>query len=209
MKIHFKSLIAAFAVVVGTSISAQAATVDFVAEANNNGERAEVDGTQLNIGGFNIKFSSSHFTYFDKSGGAGPAGLGVCQNNTNSCGGDDNVTTGESVTLMFDFAVNLSGLSFTNAGHNPVNGADTLRIGTNLMGLTSTTFAAAAAAAFNGITSITFAYDDGAHSANQFYVNKVDVERDPTGGQIPLPAGLPLLLAGLGVLGVTKRLKKA
>ncbi|RKF16018.1 hypothetical protein D6850_00115 [Roseovarius spongiae] len=203
------SRVIAAALVAGLAATgAGAATLDFVAEAFGD-ERGVADGTTINnvnTGFLNVTFSSSHFAYFDDLSGGKPAGLGVCKVLTGDAqckpSSDDNVTSGESVTLTFDTMVDLLGLSFFNADHNPVSATDTLRIGTDLMAIGETTFGAASAATFSGITSITFAY--GGSSANQFYV------AGATATPVPIPASLPLLVGGLGLMGwVARRRRKA
>lgn len=179
--------------------SATAATLDFVAEAAGN-ERGIASGETLVIDGLAVTFTSSHNPYFDDLSGGKPGGLGVCKVLTGSkqCtpGNDDNITSGEWVTLSFASRVDLGGLSFTNADHNGLNAsAKTLRIGVDGGALSTTSFASAVSANYLGIGSITFAYGGG--DPSQFYVNAA------TATAVPLPAPLALLggaVAGLAAL---------
>lgn len=191
--------------------AANAALVDFGADANNNGERAAPNG--LNINGVIMNFASTpaqSVAYLDASSGGLPAGLGVCKvilNGDCNPSNDDNVTDGESVTISFvNGPFNLSGFIFRDENHNLLNGSagnqgniDTLRIGINGGALAVYTFAQAVGLAFNNVSSITFAYNSG-----QFYVNVLDASN-----QVPIPGALPLLISGLAGLGFAARKKKA
>ncbi len=205
MRIMIKSLAAAVVIAAGTAMSAQSATLDFIAEAAGN-ERGVVDGTTITFDGLDVEFNSSHFAYFDDLSGGKPAGLGVCKVLTGSdqCSpsNDDNITAGESVTLSFKgLAVDFMATSFFDADHNSLAGSlDTLLIGVNGGPTASFSFADALTTTFSGIKSITFAF--GGTDSDQFYVGGA------TASKVPLPAGLPLLIGGLGILGFARRFKK-
>lgn len=233
-----KKLFLTAALAVGLSAtSGSAAVLDFLEFANNN-EHGVADGTVIEFNGVNVGFSAglrngstAAFAYFDH----GNAGLGVCkspregvtfaggllgQGTGNDClsASDDNVTVTESVTISFDQAFNLSGLSFTGEGHQFGNGAvpvflqdettgqnrsaATLRFGINGGALTEYTFGVLSTLSFGNVTSATFAFNDGVQTADQFYLASAVVN------PVPVPAALPLLLAGLGGLGVMARRKR-
>jgi len=120
------------------------------------------------------------YAYLDAYSGDKPGGLGVCSQLPvggsgndypgpgNEClsSSDDNITSGESLTLSFDFPVDISGLTFRDKEHDDItnNASDTLLVNGERM-----TFFEAATRTFSG-TSITFAYDDQG-SPRQFYLN--------------------------------------
>ncbi len=184
--------------------AAQAATLDFVAEAAGN-ERGLQNGSTLTFDGLTVEFQSSHFAYLDDRSGGKPGGLGVCKVLTSSAqcnpGNDDNLTFGESVTLIFDRMVSISGLSFGDANHNSLNASNKmLRIDTGA-GLTPISFMQAVSATFEKVNQITFAY--GSSNPSQFYVQNL------TATPVPLPAGIVLLGGALGALGFARRRRAA
>ncbi|MEK6205761.1 MAG: VPLPA-CTERM sorting domain-containing protein, partial [Amylibacter sp.] len=155
-------------------------------------EEAVADGTVKVYDGLNIEFSSSDYAYFDTVPDDG--GLGVCQTDTDQCGSDDNLTLGETVTIMFDEVMYVAGLIFTDVNHNPV-------VGTNMLTINGGdyTFAAASAAVFF-TDSLTFGY--GTSLGQDYYVNGLTAT-------IPVPAAGFLLLGGLGGLAALRRRRKA
>ena len=188
--------------------SLQAATLDFVAEAAGN-ERGVEDGTIINFEGHDVEFSATDgFAYFDDLSGGLPAGLGVCGELTDSdqCtpSSDDNITTGETVTLDFFDTYTISGLIFYDASHVSLNTniVDTLLIAINGGDAMQYTFAEAASAVFYDVASMMFGFDEGEETANQFYVGGAVAT-------VPLPAAGWLLIGGLGGLAAMKRRKKA
>jgi len=202
MRFTTRHMLAAAAVSLGAATAAPAATLDFMAEANGN-ERGVTDGTVLTLDGLDVTFTSSDFAYFD----SGDAGLGVCKVLTASdqCNpsSDDNVTEGESVTIAFDAAQDLSGFAFRDANHHPLASTETLRFGVNGGALSQVTFADMGGLTFKNVLSATFAYDDGGGDANQFYVQGVTAT-----AAVPLPATLPMIAAGLGALGLVGRRRR-
>ena len=214
MTLDLKTTAAGLALGLGLATTAPAATLDFVAEAAGN-ERGVADGTVITFDGLPVTFSAAHtdgaFAYFDDLSGGDPGGLGVCSAGLDSddqCTdpGDDNVTSGESVTLSFGSMVDFAVTSFNDVGHNSLdtNDTNTLLIGTNGAAGTSLTFADALNTDFFGINSITFAH--GGDTPEQFYVGGA------TATPVPLPAAGLLMLGafgGIGGLAAMRRRRKA
>ncbi len=193
--------------------AASAATLDFVAEANNNGERGIANGVPVTIDGVEVTFNAGPgVAYLDASSVAevnagGGAGLGVCSTGLTSkdqcvVSSDDNVTMGEAVTLTFDTAQTLSNLLFNAEGHIAlISDTLTLLFGINGGATSSYTFADLMTQTFDDVLTVTFAY--GGDNPDQYYVSAITV------APVPLPATLPLLLAGLTFLGFrAKRRRK-
>lgn len=202
--------------------------------AFHDGTTVTIDGLDVTLSaglqsnyGADPAVTDDAYAYYDH----GDAGLGVCRNvsdftvsstgKANRCdkvsgdptsgAGDDNVTVSEYVTLAFDTLQNLSSFTFRNSNHNPITSTtETLLVGLNGGALTQYTFAALGGAfpSFFDVSEITLAYDNGASTANQFYLSSVTAEEDPNLNEVPLPAGLPLMLAGLAGLGVASRRRK-
>lgn len=181
------------------STGASAGLVDFAEHAKGN-EHGVADGTTENVDGFLIEFSGTGGSaYFDHSDNVlyDTAGLGVCTvlDSGDQCNpsSDDNLTIGESVTIIFDFIVELTSIVFSDEFHDPVDPTETLMIdGTEM------TFAAASAATFTG-TTFTFGY--GTESPDQYYISAMNVERVT----VPAPAALGLIGFGLAGIGVARR----
>ncbi len=211
-----KYLSIALALAVSFAAPAQAALIDFVAEAAGN-ERGVADGTTLTFNGVNITFSSGgaegDFAYFDDLLGTRPAGLGVCGALLNGPGsecanpGDDNIQSGEAVTLTFDTAMTLSAHSFTDQNHNDLNGNDT---NTLLIAINDPddfqqfTFAEAVNLIVMGVELIRYAYDPSA-TGLAFYINSFEAVDEFAA---PLPAAAPLLLFGMGGLAFAARKRR-
>jgi len=166
------------------------------------------DGFALDITG--TKFGSAAFAYLD----AGHGGLGVCGVLTtgSQCNpsDDDNVTTGDVLTMTFDQAVTIDKIWFNNNhdGDGTLSG-NKVKIGGTDYSLVSATgvpsfnddwtpnvsFSVAA----GGSLSFALASDH----ADQFYVSGMTVT-----AAIPEPETYAMLLAGLGLLGFVARRRK-
>lgn len=203
-----KLLVGVFCAILGTS--AQAATLDFLGDANNE-ERGVASGTTYSnafTGGLTLTLTSNFNPYFDGAN----AGLGVCKelDEGDQCdpASDDNVTAGESVTVDLNGTYNLSNFVFTGEGHSigagiqPLVTDETLRFSINGEALSQTTFAILSGASFVNVQSFTLAFDDDQNTAEQFYLASV------VATPIPVPAAFPLLIAGLGSMAWVGRRRK-
>ncbi len=124
----------------------------------------------------------------------------------------DNLGVGEKLTLMFSRAVNILGFTL-NDGHQPAaTGNFNMASGGGSVGGTASVFdgvgidsnsngqLCAFSFTFCASTSMTL-------SSSSFtgYLESVTIQYDDgTGGTIPLPAGLPLLLSALGMGGLLR-----
>ncbi len=195
----------------GISGAADAAIIelDFVAEAAGN--EGGVEGSIFTFDGIDVLVSSSHQAYLDDLSAGRPAGLGVCKvlDGANQCSpsSDDNVTSGEWVTLDFgSYAVTSAIFSFYDARHFELSSARnpdrTYLLGFDIPGGDLGTLGASQkfgdAFPMLSFNSVTFGY--GGDHADEFYVSgATDVN------VVPLP-GVPALLgAGLIAFGVRRR----
>ena len=210
MKTLVKSIMAAS--LIAFSGAASAGIIDFAAIADTPpGERAieQVAGDnvfEIAVDGIWVTVTSANDPYLD----SGNAGLGVCSTgltNTNQCSdsGDDNVTSGESVTLSFStdmdgnngISVSLGTIIFRNADHGItfVNGS---MINIRVDGGTWMTLSLIHV--FDGSflgdgRSFEFRYNNA-----EFYISSVE---------IPEPATFALFGLGLLGAGLARRRKAA
>lgn len=200
---------------------ASAALLNFAAEANTNGERGVTQGTQLTLGGLNVRlfsYASSALTgalqiptSFNPYLDAGGSGLGVCKalDSAEQCTptSDSIVGDGEAVGLLF---VNgpraITSLEFRDSNKNLINAANDGRVKIQTAGGLQTllfsefmALALGADAFFANTNGIRFAFVD-----KEFYLSAIGV----SDLAVPLPAALPLLLTGLGAFGFVSRRKK-
>lgn len=197
-----KKIFAIAACAVALSGAAHAATFDLNFVAAAAGNEGGVEGQTLNFGGLDVTLTSSNNAYLDDLSGGKPAGLGVCKvlNKKGQCSpsNDDNITDNESVTLTFDRKVDLMGFQFYDAKHNSLStSGDRLIIDGTVF-----SFADATAATFSNIMSITFAHNTGGQLKDDFYLGSATAM-----SAVPLPAGMALMLGGLGAFGVASRRK--
>ncbi len=205
--------------VLGAVPSAHASVIfDFAALANGAGGGTEgIFDNSLGYateGGITVQASGSGFAaseaYLDSSSGGNPAGLGVCSGfDGTQCdpSSDDNVTSGETLTLKFfsdvlamnPIDVILNPTFFRNAGHGTTfDGSINIQIdglGFNPFTLVN-----------NFTTALTGTMFDFQYINDEFYISSVTVT------PVPLPASLPLFLsalAGLALLGRRRRKKAA
>lgn len=128
------------------------------------------------------------------------AGLGVYhQSNNNS---DDNITSGETLTLSFDHPVTISDIGLRADGHNVTNwapGATFL-----LDGVSTALPLGSGEISGLHLTGTTFTFAYGGLKANQFYLSSINAVQ-----AVPEPASAALLMAGLGMLGLVRRRRTA
>ena len=107
--------------------TANAASFDFLSWANDlergySAYSRTVDGLTVTATGSSVNAGAQgdYFAYMDR----GNAGLGVCKglDSNFQCApsSDDNLTSGEMLTLQFDQEVTIEQLSFRNEKHRPV-----------------------------------------------------------------------------------------
>lgn len=126
------------------------------------------------------------------------AGLGVYHKSGDSS--DDNITSGETLTITFDQVVTLTSIGLRSEGHNftswgagktfLLDGVSTLlpqNVGSIAVNMTGQVF--------------TFAY--GGTNADQFYLSSL------TAVPVPEPESWAMMLAGLGVVGFMLRRRTA
>lgn len=150
--------------------------------------------------------------FLDSSTRYGPAGLGVCSTSPSnglksgcasgwgSAPADDNVSGsrgGETLSLTFTERVTFSKITFRDSIHKAL-ASGSIRVAGNDIAILNGEFADPDDfALLAGLRTIDFAY-----TGDQFYISKIIV------APIPLPAALPLLLAGLAGLGYTSYRRK-
>lgn len=197
--------------------SSSAATFDFVSmsdnalDANYIGDvelnwadafptGLTIDGVTLNASGSHV-YSSFSDAFLDKNF----AGLGVCSTTHATAGSsgcasgigsntwDDNIQLGETLTLDFGQAVDITSLFFVGA-HVPLNGFVNINGGdvTVVNGFVTSGFSQ-----FTGLSVFDFTY-----SGSQFYLASATV------APVPLPAAGLLLFGALGGLAAIARRRR-
>lgn len=222
-----KNILTAAACAVAFTSGANASTVDmdFVGLAAglnpaygnvDAGDYGDAEGQTFGFGGVNVTLSSdahaSSVAYLDDLSG-GPGGLGVCSTGITATGqcvirSDDNVTSGESVTLAFSASLSSFEFVFNDGNHDDIStSTDTLTyefvgIGGTSAGTTSFVgLASVLNSVGGGITSLTLGYG-GAHP-DSFYLGSLSAVA------VPLPASMLLLGGAVGGLGLMRRRRKA
>lgn len=121
------------------------------------------------------------------------AGLGVYHSKITS---DDNITSGEMLTITFDQVVQLSSIGLRAEGHNFTNWAagDTF-----LFNGVSTLLPDNVGAIATSMTGQQFTFAFGGAQANEFYLSSMTVSA------VPEPESYALMLAGMAVIGFVMR----
>ena len=155
-------------------------------------------GVGWTVGGINVNATANgtNFAYLDKFS----AGLGVCKilDGSGFCdpSDDDNIQSGEELTLTFDRTLTLTALLFKNAVHE-------LFSGTVLINTVSHTVVSGVLAAVLVADNSVWTFGFGGDYAAEFYVSSVNA--------VPLPAAGILFgsaLAGIGFLSRRRRNKQ-
>lgn len=213
-----KQYLMAFVALLFSVGMASSATLDFGAEAQNNGERGgsetlTLDGIEVTIGA-----EGTDSAYLDANSGGKPGGLGVCSSLTagQQCdpSSDDNISGSEVATVSFSEDVTVNSVEVRDDGHNYLDEGETILVSFD-DGATFSQYTVGA----NGVvdlgdetvvagTEVQFKRDDASTGSN-FYVTTMTVTTGGGGGggpsPVPLPAALWLLLGGVGILGGIKR----
>lgn len=213
-----KDLALAAALLLAGFGSANATTINFVAEANSGGERGVADGAVLNtaaLGGLNLRFSGGRsgpdfdFAYFNQADGTRLGGLGTCTtlDRMMQCATytDDTVAHAENVRVDFvDGPFEIKRLSF-NGRFETLNGSPLLlKITTSLAGIVSElvlSFSDANSRNFGFVDWIQFEFVRGQGDDAKFFVTRIS--------DVPIPGALPLLLSGLAGLGFAARRRRS
>ena len=206
MKLFTKQLaLVAFALAVTQSVNA--ATFDFVAEANKPydagvaGEQsfAEynliVDGITLKAQGKLAGSNDLAYAYLDSHWtNHGNAGLGVCQQFTTNCGSDDNVTNNEKLILDFGQQVAISEITMADGEHGTAFTGD-FKLTIDGMYMGTRTLVGVFSELLTGQV-FEFWNDNGTHNlGDEFYISTMTVSA------IPIPAAIWLF--GSVMLGFT------
>ena len=222
--IHSLVIAAATALaVMGGVTSAQASVVfDFAAAASGNEGPFDNSAAYTTVGGIKVQaFASNTFgderisrAYLDDVFNERPVGAGVCSakilaNKQCKIASDDNVTSGETLTLSFFDAATMNPLAVVL---DPTFFRDANHFGTFVMGdmidITDASGLTTFQLPLNGefTTQLTGDTFDFTYYNTEFYIGSVTVT------PVPLPAALPLFLsalAGLALLGRRQRKKAA
>ena len=136
---------------------------------------------------------------------ARPAGLGVCQDLSDGCGGEptDNIEAFEGVELIVNTPIFIGDIWFRDGNHE-LNFADGATFGVSIDGGAFMPFLFSAVVDGNGVfsglattlitSSIVFANLGG---ADPYAGEKADFYVSGFGAAVPIPAALPLFISGL------------
>lgn len=211
-----KILLASLALTISTGMASAAVyNVDFANEADTNGERGVASGTAVTIDDvdMNLLSNSGSSPYLDASSGGKEGGLGACKvldsNDQCSPSSDDNAGPGEAVGIQFADDTFIVNATLRDGDHNLLDQDETVLISFNggvnydeyeigASGVVSINEAVVAG------SSIVFTY--GGANPSMFYISQMLVEQDDEDPvtPVPLPAGLVLLLTGLGGFGALR-----
>jgi len=214
--------------------SAATASYDFAAMADayagghggQEGSWDQVTGGSVTDNGITLVAKGAYtggeaHAFLDSKDSGRPGGLGVCHSGFNGSGlsecsshggsntSDDNVTLGETLTLLFDKAVFLADMVLRDAHHFLFDG-DVI-INGSTYSVTAGMINPWVLKSIGTLDTFVFDYVEGSTPDAEFYITSLTVDDNPDNNPppVPLPAGGFLLLGGLGVLGAMKRKRKA
>jgi len=137
------------------------------------------------------------------------AGLGVYHVTNNNS--DDNITTGEALTMSFANAVTLTGFSLRSEGHNTTAWNPNATFELTVTGADNSVhvYDWKLAGQFSGLSLAgkSFAFSYGGAKADQFYLAGMTVQQATA--PVPEPETYALMLAGLAAVGFVARRRQA
>lgn len=177
-----------------TGTSALGGTLSF----SNGGISVDATASYRNSAfGVDASVVQDHETGFNNSNGIG-AGLGVYHQSNNYA--DDNITIGEALRLNFNQTVAISAIGLRDDGHNTSFSSGT-KFDYSFDNITWNSATLASTVALNHVgQDLYIRY--GSTQGAQFYLSSMTV------AAVPEPETYAMLLAGLGLIGITSRKRK-
>lgn len=206
------------------SMSANATVINFGEIADMDGSEGSYEQLEYDLGmGVTLVITANvGFPYLDDSSvNYGVGGLGVCPTNVESCGKDDNVTEGESLTFTFTgvpdgYQVSIAQIWFNNNHDEGLSGEDAINISFLDEDFVAIEGDLIADGVGNRDTYAWVASDMDylfgnesfqiGHVNQEFYVQAIALEVVGPPASVPEPANLALL--SLGLFGLVLSRKK-